>query len=390
MNYHEYEQLCYLNMLLTGEMEYSNEQLCEYGARIGIDLSQRRWFCAVLGKRNDAGLLPWLRFPPDIRSMCEKSLKTIGLQGYALIDARMNPVILFEGGEVAVEHMQAFLKVLTKSLRSDVCIGIGEGYEDLRLLHCSKAEAYEALSMADDQLPVASICDVYRQRSASSAISKNNRMAIIEKFRQGNLDGMESELNMLAEFVRAKTVVNPDAPYPTSIRRTMVEILVEMLHIASDAGLDVDAVIGGQDPYHRIFELRSTPEIIHWMMEVIVHLRDSMLNLYSRRENKLVEQAKCYIEKNLSDMQLSLAMVSGELNMSPAYFSAFFIRETGSGFKEYVNVKRIEAAEKYLRETEYSINAISEKCGFLSASYFITVFKRRVGISPGTYRKKKI
>jgi len=55
MNHHEYAQLCFLNMLLAGEFTCSDEKLCEYGCRLGVDLSGKRLCCAVLGTLNGEG-----------------------------------------------------------------------------------------------------------------------------------------------------------------------------------------------------------------------------------------------------------------------------------------------------------------------------------------------
>ena len=59
------------------------------------------------------------------------------------------------------------------------------------------------------------------------------------------------------------------------------------------------------------------------------------------------------------------------------------------GFQEYVTGLRIEKAKMLLDETNEKISRIAESCGFRSASYFIVVFRKQLGISPNEYRNKK-
>ena len=54
---------------------------------------------------------------------------------------------------------------------------------------------------------------------------------------------------------------------------------------------------------------------------------------------------------------------------------------------EYINSKKVGKAVEYLRETDLSIEEISAKLDFSSASYFSRVFNDHMDISPVRYRK---
>ncbi len=56
----------------------------------------------------------------------------------------------------------------------------------------------------------------------------------------------------------------------------------------------------------------------------------------------------------------------------------------------YLNYYRIRMAAHELIDTDKSINAISENCGFSSASYFSKVFENALECTPGEYRKKHV
>ena len=48
---------------------------------------------------------------------------------------------------------------------------------------------------------------------------------------------------------------------------------------------------------------------------------------------------------------------------------------------------RIEAAKAMLRRREAPLSSIALACGFADQSHFTRVFTRRVGLSPGAWRK---
>ena len=73
-------------------------------------------------------------------------------------------------------------------------------------------------------------------------------------------------------------------------------------------------------------------------------------------------------------------------HLHPAYFSSIFKQCSGSSFKEYLNMVRVEESKRLLSNTEYSIIDIAVACGFDDQSYFSKVFKKYTGMSPKQYR----
>ncbi len=73
--------------------------------------------------------------------------------------------------------------------------------------------------------------------------------------------------------------------------------------------------------------------------------------------------------------------------VTTAYLGYLFKKETGIFFNTYVNNYRLEKAADRLTQTLDKINTIAEKTGFSSPSYFITSFKKYMGVSPQKYRE---
>lgn len=98
--------------------------------------------------------------------------------------------------------------------------------------------------------------------------------------------------------------------------------------------------------------------------------------------NDIVTRAADYLQRNFaSDITLEeLAKFSA---VSPEHFSRLFKRETGVGFREYLNLLRLQQAEKLLKQhRDSSIAQIAAECGFGDSNYFCVKFKKMYGISP--------
>jgi AraC-like DNA-binding protein len=74
--------------------------------------------------------------------------------------------------------------------------------------------------------------------------------------------------------------------------------------------------------------------------------------------------------------------------MSESHFMSLFKRVTGLSFVTYFNHFRIERAQALLAKTDESMANISQQVGFCDQSYFGTVFRRIVGMTPATYRRR--
>ena len=122
------------------------------------------------------------------------------------------------------------------------------------------------------------------------------------------------------------------------------------------------------------------------LLEVCETLRQRI-----RRERKdsargLVETATAYLAGHFADPDLSADLLAGVLNVSPAYFSTLFKKETGLGFVAYLTKLRLEKALEYLNTTDDKTYLISERVGYLDPNYFSYVFKKQYGMSPSKYR----
>lgn len=93
-----------------------------------------------------------------------------------------------------------------------------------------------------------------------------------------------------------------------------------------------------------------------------------------------------YINDNISKC-FSLNDIAKEFNMSPAYLSKLFKKETGINIMTYVTIYRLQLACSDLVLTNKKISDIAFERGFNSISTFNERFKKYFEISPKDFRK---
>lgn len=95
-----------------------------------------------------------------------------------------------------------------------------------------------------------------------------------------------------------------------------------------------------------------------------------------------------YIQTSYSTATLTEA--ASMLGLSPSYASRLIEQSFGESFKELLMKERFSAACELLRSTKMPIGDILNQVGYENSSYFHKEFKRRLGMTPGEYRKSAL
>lgn len=92
-----------------------------------------------------------------------------------------------------------------------------------------------------------------------------------------------------------------------------------------------------------------------------------------------------YIKDNFTNPNLRLDDVANYLQITPFYICKLLKKYTDFTFTDYLNDCRIDYAKVYLK-TDKKVKEIAGISGFNSTTYFIRIFKKRMGIQPLDYR----
>lgn len=133
---------------------------------------------------------------------------------------------------------------------------------------------------------------------------------------------------------------------------------------------------------------RWSEECIYCLMKQLFILIARNPNTYtaSQEGNETVTRAADYLQKHFSS-DVTLEEMASFSAVSPEHFSRLFKRETGFGFREYLNLLRLQHAEQLLKQKrEGSIAQIAAECGFGDSNYFCVKFKKMYGLSPKQFQ----
>lgn len=90
------------------------------------------------------------------------------------------------------------------------------------------------------------------------------------------------------------------------------------------------------------------------------------------------------------DGEISLHDLSSRAGVSDSYLSARFKEETGETLSHWVRGKRVQKAKDLLVQENLSIAQVAEQVGILDVSYFIRLFRKETGMTPGEYRSRSL
>lgn len=121
--------------------------------------------------------------------------------------------------------------------------------------------------------------------------------------------------------------------------------------------------------------------------------RKSKPSKATRNEHIMTLERLLHEDKIYLDSGLTLESVAHKLNLSTSHLSRVLNAELQTNFTEYLNSFRINEAQNYLRNPEfskYTIVAIGLEAGFNSKSAFFNVFKKVTGKTPLEFKKEHL
>lgn len=98
-----------------------------------------------------------------------------------------------------------------------------------------------------------------------------------------------------------------------------------------------------------------------------------------------IGEAIAFIDSHY-DRMISLEELSERLGISKYHLLRKFTAAVGNSPNDYLNRVRVEHAMRLLRQTDSSVEEIAERVGYSSGSYFIKVFRKVTGHTPGHFR----
>lgn len=105
-------------------------------------------------------------------------------------------------------------------------------------------------------------------------------------------------------------------------------------------------------------------------------------------KNSYVSKIIVSIKQNY-DKDICVSDLADTVNISTRYLSKIFKEDTGVTIMQYLNNYRINRSIDLILNSTLPITTIAQKVGMNDISYFSKQFKKTIGESPSSYRKKR-
>ena len=128
-------------------------------------------------------------------------------------------------------------------------------------------------------------------------------------------------------------------------------------------------------------QLQALPCIVRIFTLIYNVLNSTQQGSHSLPQNDLSGKAMQYINKNFKEIS-SLNEVAKQLHVSSDYLSKRFKKDTGVSVKDYLLDKKLNYS-RHLVSLGQNVTEASIASGFANTSYFIQLYKKKFGITPG-------
>lgn len=194
-----------------------------------------------------------------------------------------------------------------------------------------------------------------------------------------------SFLTKIKGFASIQSFISPSIHITQSTHpKIHKSILNQFLHIAAEYFRDKEYC--EMTIYSVILKIFS--ELGYCRMqdsELFAHCRNDKKKEYIQKINIVLD----YIDINYAE-DIHLEKMADMAGFSKYHFSRLFTQYTGHTFCDYLNLRRIRAAESLLSGNELTVTEVAMQSGFSSIATFNRVFKTLNNCSPSEYRNYSI
>jgi YesN/AraC family two-component response regulator len=179
------------------------------------------------------------------------------------------------------------------------------------------------------------------------------------------------------------------------------DIPVIMLTSMADVGNRLEGLERGADAFlAKPFNM----EELHMNIENLLQSRQRLKGKYTGAQMQadkveqpevkgndelLMERIMKAINKNISDSDFNVDMLTQEVGISRAQLHRKMKEMTGISTSEFLRNIRLEQAARLLREQKINVTQVAYTVGFSNLAHFSTIFRKHFGVAPSEYAERE-
>lgn len=204
---------------------------------------------------------------------------------------------------------------------------------------------------------------------------------LVTRLKTGDIEEAKAVLNDLLGYVFFSQGSNLEV-----VKSRSLELCSLLSRAAIEGGAARDRVLKVNNQLLTVIpHLSNIEDLCFELQDAIDTFNECMFEISQNKNREIIKKAIQYISVNFAN-PLTLENVAEHVHLNPAYFSTVFKQSTGTAFKEYLNMVRIEESKRLLSNTDYSLIDIAIAVGYDNQSYFSKVFKKHTGLTPKQFR----
>ncbi len=227
--------------------------------------------------------------------------------------------------------------------------------------------------------------DIAASKDKSFEYPQQIEMELLEKMFSANRQECSA---LIDSFFKQLVQAKPDN---AKCKNMLLRLLLKMLNTIESVASHTEQNGEGEDlvffdPLVQVESFESLEDARLWVQDMYARTYNYLSSIKSRT-GKLFVKIKTYIDKSYADVNLNLKKCSEDLFLSSNYISLILKKETGKTFVDYLNDYRIAKAAELLVRSDAMIYEVSSQIGFTHSTYFSSVFKKVMGMSPKQYKE---
>lgn len=205
---------------------------------------------------------------------------------------------------------------------------------------------------------------------------------LLNKIRSGSKEEVKVTVNTLIDEIFS---LNKN---PVSLEVTLIRLINEIIQLGQLLGAETKIFDSIKPLYYEAINAYNPNRmkemlIEHLISPIIISTQDKTDKEFRSLSDKIVQIIQMEYDK-----EISLDIIADRLHYNPNYLSSVFKKEYGENFVDYLMGFRLQKAKTWLQETNMTIKEIAEKLQYRNSQNFIRFFKKKVGMTPGDYRKQ--
>ncbi len=290
-------------------------------------------------------------------------------------------VFLFNSDtEVRIDDVEHAYRQLQDYLGIDAYVTLSDICQNLDEIQTLWQEASHQLDSAE----MRGCPGVVQQENTSPIVTGGGYQKYINLFTAAVADGRSDQ---------ARDVVRGMIQLCAENRKNMNDVKFNLLTMMNDAAqelerrtqADIKSKFYETNIAYKVIEAKSTSLLLgitDEFLTMVTSLPDAISTQVS-----LEERIASYIRAHYDDSNLNLKILADKFYKTPAYLSRKFKEHFGVGILDYLSSTRLDAAKQKLLETDWSIEQISEHCGYTNTVTFSRQFKSYTAMTPGRFRQ---